>query len=67
MITTANGFWLSDPIPVLMAAGKSPIEAINAVITKGRVRTFTPCKMAVDKSNFCLRILWNSEMSNTSF
>ncbi len=42
MITIASGFCDSEPIPVDSAAGRSPIEAINAVITTGLVRDFTP-------------------------
>ena len=38
IITIANGFWDSEPIPELNAAGNNPIDAINAVITTGRVR-----------------------------
>lgn len=46
IITIANGFWDSDPIPVDNAAGISPIDAIKAVMITGRVLDFTPFKMA---------------------
>jgi hypothetical protein len=42
MMTSAKGFCDYEPIPVDNAAGNSPMEAIRAVITTGRVRDFTP-------------------------
>ena len=41
MITTANGFCDSDPIPVETAAGNNPIAAMSAVMITGRVLTLT--------------------------
>ncbi|MNI31889.1 hypothetical protein D3C73_857840 [compost metagenome] len=42
IMTIASGFCDSEPIPVESAAGNNPIEAINAVMTTGRVRDLTP-------------------------
>ena len=46
IITIARGFCDSEPIPVESAAGKSPIDAISAVMITGRVLDFTPLKIA---------------------
>jgi hypothetical protein len=37
-MTMDSSFCISKPLPVLMAAGKSPSEALSAVITTGRSR-----------------------------
>ena len=50
IITMANGFWDSDPIPLEIAAGNNPIDAIKAVITTGRVLTLTPSKIPLATS-----------------
>jgi len=47
MTTLASGRELSDPIPVEMAAGKSPMAAMSAVIITGLIRELTPSLMAV--------------------
>ena len=54
MITIANGFCDSEPIPVEIAAGNSPIEAIRAVITTALVLAFTPVKIDSSRLNFAL-------------
>ena len=60
--TRARGLELSDPIPVDNAAGNSPMVAIKAVISTGRMREFTPRFTAVNSgfsprslSRFCLK------------
>ena len=50
MTTTANGFWVSDPMPVESAAGSNPNPAIKAVMTMGRTRDMAPSRMAVPVS-----------------
>jgi len=47
--TTANGFCVSEPMPVDKAAGNKPMAAISAVITTGRTRDITPCNTASSK------------------
>ena len=57
IITMAKGFCDSEPIPVLMAAGISPIEAIKAVITTGLVLTITAFRMESFNENFSFKLL----------
>ena len=42
--TVASGRCTSEPAPVLVAIGKNPSEATNAVISTGRKRIFVPSK-----------------------
>ena len=44
--TVANGFWVSEPIPVDNAAGSNPSIAINAVIKTGRTLVKAPLRTA---------------------
>ena len=46
MMTIANGRCVSDPIACDMAAGNSPSDARSAVISTGRSRCDTACRMA---------------------
>ena len=67
IITIANGFEDSDPIPVERAAGIKPIEAIKAVMMMGRVLTFTACKIESSSVKSAFRFLWYSEINKTPF
>ncbi len=51
IMTIASGRCDSEPIPWLMAAGISPIAAIEAVITTGRTRERTLSFTASGKRN----------------
>ena len=44
--TIASGREVSDPMPVEVAAGISPMAAINAVINTGLIRVITPLRIA---------------------
>lgn len=55
IMATASGFWLSEPMPVDNAAGNSPSIAIRAVITTGRTRAATPCRMASSRESLLRR------------
>jgi len=50
--TLAKGRWVSEPIPVLIAAGNKPMAAIKAVITTGRILLFVPSRTEKGKSSF---------------
>jgi len=42
----ANGFWISEPIPVEMTAGSKFIDPISVIISKARNRICTASLMA---------------------
>ncbi|MNY18119.1 hypothetical protein D3C86_1514770 [compost metagenome] len=65
--TIANGFWVSEPTPVLIAAGIRPIAAISAVITTGRMRDTTPWCIASSRCILASRFLRNSVIRITPF
>ncbi|MNE87260.1 hypothetical protein D3C80_1844410 [compost metagenome] len=48
-IIIANGFWISEPIPVDNAAGSNPKDPIRAIITTGRILLWTPSEIAFRK------------------
>ena len=50
--TIAKGFEDSEPIPVEIAAGRSPIAASAAVMVTGRILAITPDLIALSR---CIR------------
>ena len=56
IITTASGFCDSEPIPVEIAAGNNPIEAISAVITTALVLAFTPTNIDSSSDSLAFRL-----------
>ena len=67
MTTIANGFCVSEPMPVEIAAGKSPNIAIIAVITTGRTRDATPSRIAILRGCLCNRFCLKTEIKITPF
>ena len=57
MMTMAKGFCDSEPMPVEMAAGNKPMDAIRAVMTTGRVRAMTPLMIEDSRDRFILKLL----------
>src|ERR1700688_3652977 len=56
-MTIANGFCVSDPMPVESTAGKRPRQATSAVIMIGRNRSSEASRVAVRMSLFSRRSL----------
>jgi hypothetical protein len=65
--TIARGLDVSDPIPVEVAAGISPIAAMRAVMATGRIRDITPERMASSSDSFSCRFFLNLERRITLF
>src|SRR6266566_2607742 len=53
--TRANGFWVSDPIPVETAAGSKPMAAANEAMMTGRSRSCDPMTTASCRVEPCFR------------
>ena len=53
----ANGFCVSEPMPVESAAGSKPRQATSAVIMMGRSRSSEASRVAVRMSLFSSRSL----------
>ncbi len=65
--TIASGREVSEPIPVDVAAGKSPMAAMRAVITTGLIRAITPKRMASSRCIRSCRFFLNRDSRITLF
>jgi hypothetical protein len=64
-ITIANGFCVSDPIPVDSAAGNKPTQATSAVMMMGRTRSKAASRVALVMSIPSRRSLFMYEIRIT--
>ena len=55
MTTTASGFWISEPGPLAVSIGTSPIAAMLAVISTGRSRRIAPSRTTWSSGMPCAR------------
>ena len=65
--TIAKGREVSEPIPVDVAAGISPMAAISAVITTGRILAITPERTATSKCILSFKFFLNRDNRITLF
>ena len=65
--TIANGRDVSEPIPMEVAAGRSPIAAMRAVMITGLILAITPKRMASSRWIRSCKFFLNFESRITLF